>query len=273
MALSVLVGPRQWDAANYVLQKVEDPDQFYITDDALNAYVEPTNEEFSRAIPLNAVTGVLSADGTFTSPLTTVANQQRYILSVANGFPSAPISISQVSYVFANTTVSAASEWSLVQLNYGSSATIIQVAVDSPTQRIIRDYNLDEMQRFNRGYFDFVTDSATSLPALDLYPIPTTSGLPIVVKYLAEHPIVTNPTTGTVTLATIPSTRARDWGKLFFLEVMDQESDRLMKNKMVKAGLIESQVDSKTMEARINRIREEVNASLGHYVGAGAISN
>jgi len=277
MAVKVLLGPsgpNQWDAANYVRQQMEDVPGYLISDNAISAYVQPTNEEFSRFLPLDWILG--DPQG-MTSPLVTVLNQQRYVCSAANGFPIPPNMVKGVSYLSTYFgTLTAQNEIALQQFlasTAAGAASLFQVVADSPTQRVIRDLGLDEIARYNRGFYQVVQDGLTGLPALDLYPVPQVSGMPIVVRYTTAHQFTYDVPSTTYTFPTIPPAKNWLWAKLLLLQVLEEEQDRLIKAKQMKAGLVEISTDARQAEQRLNRLRDEVNGSLGMHTGAGFVTN
>lgn len=271
MAVQIQIGPSGFDAAKYVLNQVEDTGQDYITDDALRSYAELVNEEFSWYIPLDYIVGNPTNN---TSPLVTVAGQIRYVCSPANGFTATPMRITDVLYLAA-AGFTAADEASYVYLMPFSPVNrflLNPYILDSPSERIIRDQWLSELAHYGQGNAGLSVDPATGLWAIDLYPYPLESGIPIFARYAGAH-ILTTDASLNITVPTVPATRVRDWAKLLYIEVMEQEGERMMKNHMLKAGITTLQQDSKSMEQRINRIKEDVLGSLGAHSGVGITSH
>jgi len=266
--LSILLAPSQWDCAQYVRRLVEDPNAETVPDEALWNYAEDVNEDFSRHVPTEYVVGSPIAE---TSPLLTIKGQQRYLCTTGNGFPVTPISVSDVLYraggaLIAPNEMAYLSMTAFAPLNRFLFTT--SSLIDSPTQRVLRDEYIDEMDHYGRGYAGVVLDPSGNL-AIDLYPVPETDGMPIYVRFKAAHTMDYNSTTNTLTVATVPENKKRDWAKLLYALVLEQEGEHMAKYKMQKAGLVERQTDARTMEARVMRIREEVYAALGSYVSVG----
>jgi hypothetical protein len=269
--LRVLLAPSQWDAVIYVRGLIEDPNADTVIDTSLVAYAEDVNEDFSRHVPLDYVIGDPFAQ---TSPLVTVKGQQRYLCSSGNGFVVPPIGITDVLYraggaLIAPNEMAYLSMTAFAPLNRFLFTT--SSLIDSPSQRVLRDEYIDEMDHYGRGYAGTVLDPSGVL-AIDLFPTPETDGVPIYVRYLGAHAMTFDSDNNVLAVATIPEYRKRDWGKLFYATVLEQEGEHMARFKMQKAGLVERQSDARTMEARIVRIREEVYAALGSYVSVGKSS-
>lgn len=272
-SLSILLGPSRWDAVQYVRALVEDPSalQEVLNDQALYAYAEDANEDFSRHIPLDYVIGDPFAQ---TSPLQTVKGQSRYLCNSGNGFTANPIMVTDVLYraggaLIAPNEMAYLSMTAFAPLNRFLFTT--SSLIDSPTQRILRDEYIDEMDHYGRGYFGTVLDPS-GIPAIDLYPTPEVGGLPIYVRYIAAHAITFNNVTNQAAVPTIPENRKRDWAKLLYAIVLEQHGQHMARFKMQKVGLVEVQSDARTMEARVTRVREEVYAALGSFVTVGRSS-
>lgn len=267
--MQILLGPSGWDAMLYVRGLTEDTATPYLVpDSAYQAYAEDVNEDFSRHIPLDYIVGNPYDQS---SPWTTQTGLQRYLCSSANGFAVSPIQVTDVLY-YAGSGFSVASEIAYLTLMPFSPVNRFLFSpnlLDSPSERILRDEYLDELVHYGRGGWRQVRDPATGVMAIDLYPIPVGVGVPVYARYLGAHAITTSTVNGQTVLSvpTVPEDRKRDWAKLLYAMVLEEEGARLLRARMVKAGLVEQQVDTRTIEQRIVRIREEVTASLGGYVG------
>ena len=274
MAFSCKLGSSGWDAVKYVRNLTEDATQpFTVSDDAYRAYVEAVNEEFSRFMPVDYIVGNPAANS---SPVNTIMNQQRYVCSVGNGFSVPPIVVTDVLYR-AGTGYSAASEIAYLAILPFSPLNRFLFTpnlLDSPSERVLRDEYLNELQHYGNGYYSTAIDPSTGLLSIDLYPIPVVANIPIFVRYKGAHTLVTDNTPDqNVTLATIPENFKAEWAKLLYCVLMEEAGDRVTRVRLAKAGLTEIQADSRGMEARINRIREEAHMALGGMAGQIVLSN
>ena len=272
MAFTCTLSPSAtWDVVAHVRNVIEDTSTTpVIPDAALESYVEVVNEDFSTHIPLDYLVG---NPATASSPMTTVQFQQRYVCNTANGFTPTPMQVTDVLYQ-AGTGYSAASEIAYLTLLPFSPINrflFTPSLLDSPSERVLRDEYLSELSHYGYGYYSRARDGATGLPAIDLYPIPVVAGLPIFVRYTAQHAITKNGTAWSIN--TIPEHHKRTFADLLLAQTLEEEADRLVKNRQIKAGINELVSDPKTMEARIDRLRERAYASLGRYVSAGYASH
>lgn len=273
MAFTCTLGPSaSWDVVAYVRNVIEDTSTTpLVSDAAMQSYVEVVNEDFSTHSPLDYLLG---SPATSASPMTTVLNQQRYVCSSANGFTPTPMFVTDVLYP-AGSGYSAASEIAYLTLLPFSPINrflFTPSLLDSPSERLLRDEYLAELAHYGYGYWSRARDGATGLPAVDLYPIPSVSGLPIYVRYCAQHTITVNSSTSW-SVSTIPEYQKRIYGDLLLAQTLEEESDRLQKAHMIKAGINEIQGDGKTMEARIDRLRERAYSKLGAYSSQGFASH
>lgn len=271
MAFTVQLGASLWDAVAYVRNIIEDTAGAVIPDGAFQAYAEDINEDFSRHVPLDYIVGnpVLN-----TSSLVTVTNQQRYVLTTANGFTPTPMWVTDVLYR-AGTGYSAASEIAYLAILPFSPLNrflFTPSLLDAPSERILRDQYLGELQHYGMGYFSLATDGATGLPAIDLYPIPVISAIPIFVRFQAAH-IINKTDSANWKIATVPEDKKRSWARLLAAQILEEEGDRIIKTRTAKAGLIETQSDSRTMESKIDRLRGDAYADLGGRTSVGFASN
>lgn len=269
---SLLLGQSAWDCVPYVRNLVEDTTApFVIPDAAIQVYAEDVLEDFSRHVPLDNLVGNPSTN---TSTMNTVANQQRYVCSVANGFSAQIMGVSDVLYR-AGTGYSAASEIAYLALLPFSPINrflFTPSLLDSPTERILRDEYLSELEHYGYGYYNVVRDAATGLPALDLYPIPVIAGLAIYVRYQTLH-IMSQANEDAWTVATVPEPSKRNFAKLLAAMVMEQEADRIIKVWQAKGGLVDVQSDSRSMELRVERWRQDAYNSMGGRTAVGVASH
>lgn len=267
MSFTVQLGASAWDAVAYVRNLIEDTAGAVIPDGAFKAYAEDVNEDFSRHIPLDYLVG---NPYLATSALATVAGQQNYVCSSANGFTATPMWITDVLYS-AGSGYSAASEIAYLALLPFSPINrflFTPSLLDSPSERILRDQYLNELSHYGTGYYSEATDPTTGLPSINLFPIPASSGTPIYVRYAAQHLIsVTDPNNWKI--VTIPEHLKRNWAQLLAAQILEEEGDRIAKTRTAKAGLIEIQADSRTMEAKIDRLRLDAYGALGGHTSVG----
>lgn len=264
-SFQVLLGAASWDAVRYCRALTEDLySPFVIPDEAYVAYHEDVLEDLSRWVPLDYQVGnpVLQ-----TSNLLTVANQQRYVCSTGNGFTVPPARITDVLYRATNA-FSAASEIAYLALLPFSPLNrflFTPSLLDSPSERILRDEYLAELDKYGRGYYGVVRDPATGLLAIDLYPIPTVGGTPVYVRYQAQHAYTTN-TLGDAVYATVPEANKRHFARLLYCMVLEQEQGRLAKATSTSAGILRGTSSPAALERKIERIRNEVYLQLGAAV-------
>jgi hypothetical protein len=263
----VMLGSSRWDACAYVRSLTEDTvTPYLVPDSAYIAYAEDVAEDFSRYVPLDVQLGNPVA---LTSPLQTVVYQQRYVCNVANGFSIAPTRITDVLYQATNA-FSAASEISYLALLPFSPLNrflFTPSLLDSPSERILRDQYLQELDKYGRGYWGTVRDAATGLPALDLYPIPTSAGTPIYVRYQIGHSYTTD-NLGNVAYVTVPEQYKRQFARLLYCQILEQEQDRFIRGVRTQAGILSQETSPAEMNRKIMRIRNAVYQELGDAVPA-----
>lgn len=268
-AFQCLIGPSQYDAVNAVRQLTEDiAAPLTIADSAYQAYVEIVNEDFSRFCPVDILVG---NPVTLSSPLTTVAFQQRYVCNSGNGFTYPPMQVTDVLYRAANA-FSAASEIAYLALLPFSPLNrflFTPSLLDSPSERILRDEYLSELDHYGKGYFRVVRD-VSGLLAIELYPIPQASGTAVYARYMAQHQTVN--TSGVTTIATIPEDLKRWWVQLLYAEILIQESERFGKLNKAKAGLIDLSSDPRLLVQKGKDIREAAYLALGEANGVALMS-
>ena len=277
MALTCKIGPSlTWDAVRFVRNKVEDPNPplfgtpigSLIPDVAFTDYIESAAEEFSNWSPLGpVVVGNIGAQPP-TSPLNTISNQSRYVLDVAHGFTFPVKEVDDVLFR-ASGVFTAASEIAYLALMPVSPLNWFRIDKDllnSPSSRHIRDQYLQELDHYGIGYWSRARDAATGTQALDVYPPPTTAGLPIFVRYTSTHSNVPDGS-GNPQYQTVPEDLKRHFGRFLLAEVMEQEADRLFKNQQVISGVVTRWGSAQDIRREAERIRDETRLSLDASTG------
>lgn len=265
-SFQVLLGSASWDAVRYCRAKTGDLySPFIVPDESYMAYHEDVLEDLSRWVPLDYQVGnpVLQ-----TSSLLTVANQQRYVCTSGNGFSSPPARITDVLYRATNA-FSAASEIAYLALLPFSPLNrflFTPSLLDSPSERILRDEYLSELDKYGRGYYGVVRDPATGLLAIDLYPIPTVGGTPVYVRYQAQHAYTSSSPLGDAVYATVPENHKRQFARLLWCQVMEEELERFAKATSTSAGILRGTASPQALERMIERTRSEVYQQLGAAV-------
>jgi len=271
LAYKCLLGPAAWDAVAYVRAKSEDiAVPFKIPDTSYQVYVEEVAEEFSRWLAIEDQVGDPYA---VTSPLLTVKGKQRYLCSPGNGFPVAPTTITGVLYQ-ATSVFSASSEISYLALLPFSPVNrflFTPSLLDSPSERVMRDEYLNELDHYGKGWADVVRDRVTGLLAIDLYPIPGQDGNPIFARYTA--PFVNVPSGGNDVFVTIPDAYKYLFAKLLWATVLEQEGSRTSKVDSAAAGFIRKTSSPELLFNKALSLRAEVYNALGGAVPSVQVGN
>lgn len=262
MPFQVLLGSSKWDAVRYCRALTEDLyTPFSVPDESYQAFHEDVAEDLSRFLPVDYWVG---NPVTNSSPLVTVANQLVYVCSSANGFTAAPHRILEVLYQATNA-FSAASEISYLALLPFSPLNrflFTPSLLDSPSERILRDEYLAELDHYGRGFYAVARDPATGLPSLAFYPIPTVAGNPLYVHYQAGHTYTTT-TLGDALYATIPENHKLNFARLLYCLVLEQEQERYAKATSTSAGILRGTSNPQALLQKIERIRNETYQRLG----------
>ena len=270
MPFQCQLGTSQWDAVRYVRALTEDLyTPFVIPDESYMAFHEDVAEDISRFLPLDYWVG---NPVTQVSPLTTVANQQVYVASVANGFTVPPTRILEFLYQATNA-FSAASEISYLALLPFSPLNrflFTPSLLDSPSERILRDEYLSELDHYGRGFYAVQRDPATGLLSVAIYPIPTVSGTPLYAHFQGNHVSSAGSFPLDVWYKTIPEANKRHFGRLLYCLVVEQELDRYAKATSTSAGILRGQASPQALQTKIERIRNEVYQQLGGTLPAVA---
>lgn len=280
MALTCKIGPLAvFDAFAFARAKVGDPNPPpfpgpglpFISDIALQSYVDVAAKEFARWTPLGDITvGNIagSAGSPPTSPLNTIAYQNRYICNVGNGFAYPVKTISDVLYR-ASGVFTAASEIAYLALMPVSPLNWFRIDKDllnSPTSRHIRDQYLQELDHYGIGYWCWGRDAATGTIFIELFPPPVTSGLPIFVRYTTYYSQVPD-SQSNPTYPTVPEDLTLQFGRFLLAEVMDQEAINIYKFSQTRSGIVQQWSSAADIRMNAESIRDEARLALGASTG------
>lgn len=274
MPSTCLVGPTlAFDAIGYARAKIEDTDStgFVIPDASFLFLVKAAAQEFSRHLPLDDTVGNPAIPS---SPFMTVSNQLSYVCNSGNGFPVSPARITDVLYR-AGATYSAANELAYLSILPFSPINRFLYSpnlLDSPSERILRNEYLNELQHYGKGFAGINRDRATGLLSISLYPMPTGTPVPVFVRYQAAHPVSGNDPLNPVYL-TIPDDLSKQFGELVYAEALDIEADRVAKFQRARAGLLDLQGDAVAMRQLAADVRFNAIAALGAFQGTGQASS
>lgn len=269
-----LVGPTAaFDAIGYARAKIEDTDpaNFVIPDSSMVLFAQAAAAEFSRFLPWEDIIGNVAIPS---SPLMTVDKQVGYVCTAANGFPVAPTQITDVLYR-ASATYSAANELAYLSILPFSPVNRFLYSpnlLDSPSERVLRNEYLNELQHYGRGFAGIYRDRLTGRLAFDLYPVPTGVPVPVFVRYTGAHANVSTDPNNPV-YPTVPDDLARYFGDLVYAECLDVEADRLAKFQRARAGLLDIQGDAVAMRELAAEVRFRATGALGAFQGVGQTSN
>lgn len=262
MAYQILLGAAAFDAVAYARALGNDSTApFLIPDSAYLAYQEDVREDISRFLGGDYVVGTPATNA---SPLVTVANQQRYVCSVANGFSVEPDRISDVTYqstpLLTNTTdfaYLALLPFSPLRRFFLSPPYIF----DNPSLLTIRSSYLDVLDQLSEGFYNVVRDPTTGLLAIDLYPVPVNAGQPVYVRYQSMIPYTTN--AGNTIYATFPAQYATIFGKLLYCVVAEQNLNSIARSATTRAGILMESGDAANFMRTIDVMRAECYQRLG----------
>lgn len=261
--LTCKLGAAAWDAIPFVRNMIEDATTpFLVPDTALQYYVETAAEEFSRLLPLDEVVG---NPYTNVSPFNSVANQQRYVCSVANGFAVAPTRITGVLWRSTALYTNLGLEFSYLSMSIASPvAAFASDWLDTPTFRVLRSEYLTELERFGKGTYGIIRDRATGLLAIDLWPVPNIA-TQIFARYQAQH-VDTGTGTDRIYLS-VPDDMKMHFARLLLAEVMDQEADRIAKQTHGQAGFLQMTSSPRDLRASAMDMRERVQTAMEAHAG------
>lgn len=265
MALKCLLGASQtFDAIAYVRAQIEDTANTpVIPDSTLALYVEAAAEEFGKWEPLgDFIVGNFGASPP-TSPLSTIPGVSRYACSVANGFAYPVNEI--IDVLFKSSGVfTAASEIAYLQLMPVSPFNWFHTdgnILSKPSTRVIREEMFDELDHYTKGFWG-TARGADGVKVIDVFPVPTTSGIPIFVRYTSGYIGVTDGQ-GNINYPTVPENLKRYFAKFALCETLEQEADRLAKSSQLKAGVMQRWSTPSALRLRAENLRAEVQNALG----------
>ena len=269
-AFRCLVGPSAWDAVAYVRAVVEDtqpPPYQLIPDSSLVYYAESAGERFSHMAPLGDF--VLGNPGMspYTSPLETVAWQQRYSLNptfmAQQGLPAVKEVVGLLYQI--GEQILAGADLAFFLLIPSSPLGRFVLDPTAPSTRILRNDFLNELDHYGRGNWEQQTDSQ-GYPAVDLFPVPQEAGLPLLIRYSGSHQAVAlNDGAGGTSYPSIPEQHKRLFAKLLLIEVLEQEINRLSRTTMSAAGQVKRSSSPAEVRQQIDRLTTEVEGALGMY--------
>jgi len=263
-----------YDVIAYVRGQIEDlGPTFKIPDASLAIYVENAAEEFAKWSPIGDIV-VGNIGGTPpTSPLSTIPGVSRYSCSIANGFTLPVLDVIDVLFK-ASGVFTAASEIAYLQLMPISPFNWFHTQgniLSKPSERVIREEMFDELDHYTKGFWG-TARGADGVPVIDIFPIPTTSGLPIFVRYTSGYSAVVDGQ-GNPTYPTVPENHKRYFAKFALAEVLDQEADRLAKSSQLKAGVMQRWSSPASIRAQAENLRADVQNALGSAVTVGRASH
>ncbi len=257
-ALTIKVGTSAYDAMLYARAMLEDDGAtFLIPDSRFTVYADAVAKDFSRFVPLDDIVGT---PYTQSSPLNTVAGQQRYVCTSGNGFPVAPTRIVEVQGNQMGLNATSDTSYFFLDPYITMRGFLSPAALDQPSQRVIRDSYLDEIAQYGKTFFSVVRDRGTGLLAIDLYPIPA-SAFPLYVRYQAVHPQTGSGTN--LIYATVPDEYTQAFSELLYAQALFEQAGRLAVRGRVKSGMIEREGDAANLRNLAIDVRERVYAELG----------
>jgi hypothetical protein len=261
MALRTLIGSNQLDAVAYVRGRMGDIGPvFRLPDATIAATIPMVATEFSRWQPLGHFQ-IGNAYPPYSSPLVTVAGQERYIINsgVLGALP--PIqNIEEVEYLANLPMTNAGGEVPYNMLTTPYLGGAYGVDPGMPSSRIIRDFMRSEIDTYGVGFSDWGHDLAGNV-FIDLYPIPTMSGTPIFVKYSAQHPLTMAGVD--FTYPTVPDSYAKRWADLLWINLIEDNVVLFSRRGMVQAGLLRQSGDAKMALTFARQMRQELEGALG----------
>ena len=254
-----------YDVIAYIRGQIEDlTSPFVVPDATLALYVENAAEEFGKWEPLGEfVVGNIGATPP-SSPLATLPGVSRYSCSVANGFLY-PVN-EVVDVLFKSSGVfTAASEIAYLQLMPVSPFNWFHTQgniLSKPSERVIREEMFDELDHYTKGFWG-TARGADGVKVIDVYPVPTTTGIPIYVRYTSGYINVPAIGSGDPTYPTVPENLKRYFAKLALCEVLDQEADRLAKSSQLKAGVMQRWSSPTAIRLHAENLKAETQLAMG----------
>lgn len=259
MAFKCLIGTDQYDIVAYARQRDRDASATPTVADAeYQALVRKTIEDYEKFKPLgDKIVGNIGAVP-ITSPLNTVANQNRYYVPTIDGV--APTEVYDVLYRVGQVTNAAFDIAALSLTPYSPWLMFIDSQL-RPTMRVIRDELFNELDHYGIGEWRTGRDQ-TGL-YVDIYPVPLTAGLPILIAYRGAYPSVVQPDGISLAFASISNTDAAILGDLLYAALLEDHLNDLMKTGQVRAGLIDRRPAFVSLQKQIESIREDCHLALG----------
>lgn len=275
MAYTCQIGPELEDAVAYVRALTGDVDStsYQIPDTSYAAIVADVNRDLSRFVPLSDIVGNVYNR---TSTLVTTAGVTRYICNAAAGFSEPVRAITDVLYR-ATGGLSGASEIGYLALLPFSPMNMFLYnpsVLDQPTGRFERDAYLNELDHYGVGKAGVLIDRATGKFAIDLFPTPGASGLPIFVRYDTNHAIV--PVAdgfGSVQIPTIPEQNVRDFKELLLAKAQKTLALLAAQTMNAAAGQIKVSSNPDQLYRQADRTEMDVYLRLGVAQGVGEVSS
>lgn len=267
------------DAVAYARAQTSDvdPSDYTVSDAEYQSFVLAVELDIARFVNRGPLyVGNFGAQPP-TSPLVTINGVGRYSCSAGNGFDPAIIDVLDVLYM-APGDFNAGND--LAWLALSPASTEIWHAYETevfaePASRIIRDSYLNEIRHYGRGKFSLAVGN-DGVPAIDLYPVPTQSGLPVMVAYKARHTVTDISNTdnsGSVQYTTIPEIMAVHFARLLLAEVRFMKADALCGRKMTRAGMAQKQTDPTAMRNQAMYDKEFTYAVLGQNTPVVRVTN
>lgn len=262
-----LLGASQWDAVGYARAMTGDtnPDAFIVPDTSYEFYVEAAAETFSRFKPLgDFVLGSPMSDPP-TSPLNTQPYVQRYSLSpsymASQNLPPV-LEITDVLYRVGEQILVGA-DLAFFLLIPSSPLGRFVLDPSSPTSRILRNNFLNELDHYGVGFWTREWDS-DGFPAIDLWPIPQTESLPILVRYSSAHQVTAlNDQFGSVAYPSIMEQYKRTFGDLLYAQVLEQNAIRFAGATSLQSGIIKRTADPQMYLNLACKARNRAELALG----------
>lgn len=230
-----------------------------IPDGSYQLFCRGVGYEYSRWKPLGEfLIGNIGED--ITSPITSVAFQQRYTVAAQNP------PVMEITDVY----------WRVGQqwlVNQGDAAlalyqpflglgrfTIDPAAIST---RVIRETYLSELDEFGVGLWRTGRDGSGN-HYVDVYPVPYSGGSPILLNYVAAHPRTAS--AGNDVFATVPDHHAQLVAKLLYASVLEDYAEKVSITTQAQAGIIRRQADPEFLYSLARKAREEVENALGAAV-------
>lgn len=235
----------------------DDTAPYVIPDSRFIVYASAVANDFSRFVPLDDIVGTPYSQS---SPLNTVAGQQRYVCTVGNGFTVSPTRIVEVKGNQQGLNASSDTAYFFLDPYLTARGFLGPAALDQPSQRVIRDSYLDELAQYGKTFYDVVRDRSTGKLAIDLYPIPA-AAYPVYVRYQAVHPQTGSGTD--LIYVTIPDEYTQAYSELLYAQALFEQAGRLALRGRVKSGLIEREGTVADMRLLAIETRERVYNELG----------